>query len=80
LQADKAIVFNCLTSYKTFSDPTLLYFDPIKIFDFCAKNLSRFVIIDHGYPLYEFTCTVFRPEYLSKSYNNQKFNKYFSAL
>lgn len=76
-QANKAISFNCLTSYKTFTDPTLFYFNPQEVFDFCMKNLSRFVTIDHGYPLYEFTCTVFKPDFLAQQYNKPAFHKYF---
>jgi len=75
----KAISFNCLTSFNTFSDPSLFYFDPTEVFEFCVKNLSRFVILDHGYPLFEFNCTVFRPEFLSDQYNSIPFLKYFNT-
>lgn len=74
----KAISFNCLTSFNTFSDPSLYYFNPTEVFEFCMNNLSRFVIIDHGYPLFEFTCTVFKPEFLSEYYNSDMFSKYFN--
>ena len=75
----KAISFNGLTSFNTFSDPSLCYFNPAEVFEFCIKNLSRFVIIDLGYPLFEFTCTVFRPEFMSDHYNSAPFRKYFNA-
>jgi len=75
----KAISFNCLTSFNTFTDPSLCYFNPTEVFNFCVKNLSRFVVIDQGYPLFEFTCTVIRPEFLSEQYNSVYFKKYFNA-
>ena len=74
----KAISFNCLTSFNTFSDPSLYYFNPAEVFEFCVKNLSRFVIIDQGYPLFEFTCTVLKPEFLSEHYNSKLFSRYFN--
>lgn len=70
------ISFNLLTSYRTFSDPTLAYFDPSEVFEFCMKNLSRFVMLDHAYPLYEFSVTVFQKEYMRKEFNNPAFQKY----
>jgi hypothetical protein len=76
----KAISFNCLTMNNTFSDPSLYYFNPTEVFEFCIKNLSRFVIIDQGYPLFEFTCTVFRPEFLADHFNSVPFLKYFNNL
>lgn len=79
VMSNKAISFNCLTSFNTFSDPSLYYFNPTKVFEFCVNNLSRFVIVDHGYPLFEFTCTVFKPEFLSNHYNSVSFKKYFIA-
>jgi len=75
----KGIAFNCLTTYKTFTDPLLCYFNPTEMFDFCQKNLSRFVILDHGYPFYEFTITVYKSEYLQELYPNPLYSKYFNS-
>lgn len=73
----KGIALNFLTSYRTFSDPTLYYIDPKEVFDFCSTQLSRFVCIDAAYPLYEVTCTVFRREYLAEVYQHEALKKYF---
>jgi hypothetical protein len=70
------ISFNLLTSHRTFSDPTLAYFNPAEIFDFCVQNLSRFVLLDHAYPLYEFSVTVFHKEHMRNEFNNEAFQKY----
>jgi hypothetical protein len=75
--ADKAIAFNFLTTYKNKHDATLHYIDPLKVFDFCQKNLSRFVTLDHAYPLYEATVTVFTPEFMEALHSEPAFKKYF---
>ncbi len=38
--------------------PELYYADPMLLFDWCRRNLSRFVAIHHDYPLYDFTILV----------------------
>lgn len=75
--AKKAISFNCLTSYNTFSQDSLMYFNPQNVLDYCMKNLSRFVILDNSYPLYEFTITVLKKEYIKNKYKDEVFTKYF---
>jgi hypothetical protein len=69
--------FNFLTTYKTFTDESLLYFDPKFVFDFCMTNLSRFVVLDHSYPLYEVSVTVLNYEFLKEYYNKPELVKYF---
>jgi hypothetical protein len=72
------IAFNFLTSYNTFSASDLSYFNPTQLFDFCARRLSRFVVVDHGFPLYECAITVFKPGYVRARYSNGCFDKYFA--
>jgi hypothetical protein len=76
-RADKAISFNFLTSYRTFTDPNLFYFDPLGMFHHITTKLSRFVHLDACYPLYECTVTVFRKEYLASLYAHDDLKKYF---
>ncbi|MEA2887284.1 MAG: hypothetical protein QOD11_1644 [Bradyrhizobium sp.] len=76
LQAERGIAFNFLTSYRTYSDPLLYYFDPREMFDF-ATQLSRFVVLDASYPLYECTITVFNKDYMATLYGNEDLKKYF---
>ena len=73
----KGIVFNFLTSYNTFTHDDLLYFDPCKMLDFCIKNLSRFVVVDHAYPLYEVTITVYKKDFFKSIYSGEHYEKYF---
>jgi hypothetical protein len=78
--AAKAVSFNCLTSYNTFSQNDLMYYNPQDILDFCIKNLSRFVVVDNCYPLYEFTITVFKDDFIASKYKSDSFTKYFKKL
>lgn len=75
--AKKGIAFNFLTTESTFTDPTLFYFSPSEALTFCQKNLSRFVFVDHAYPLYEFTVTVLKKTPLKDQYAGEAFEKYF---
>jgi hypothetical protein len=75
--ATHAMAFNFLTSYRTFSDPALHYADPGRLFDFCQRELSRFVHLDHAYPFYEGTIAVFRPEFVRSRFDDPPFAKYF---
>lgn len=76
---NKGISFNFLTTHRTFTDPTLHYFNPSEVLDFCFKNLSRFISVQHNYPLYECTITVFREEEIGFRYRNRGFDKYFNT-
>lgn len=73
----KGIAFNFLTTESTFTDPLLFYFSPAEIFSFCQRHLSRFVLLDHSYPLYEFTVTVMKKSYQQAQYSEEVFDKYF---
>lgn len=58
--SSKGMAFNMLTSY---SDPErmterLHYADPLEMFDWCKRELSRHVALLHDYGLYEFTLIV----------------------
>lgn len=71
------IAFNFLTTYRTFSDPTLFYLDPKEVLDVCNKTISRFIIMDQSYPLFETTTTIFKKEFLQGVYNDPSLEKYF---
>ena len=71
-----AIAVNFLTSHRTFSDPTLFYLDPGELIAFSQQRLSRFVSVDHSYPLYEYTAVIVRPERVSSAHPGEAFDKY----
>lgn len=51
---------NFLTSYsdRELMRPELYYADPLALFDWCKRNLSRFVALHHDYPLFDFTILI----------------------
>ena len=51
---------NFLTSYsdRERMRPELYYADPLALFDWCKRNLSRFVALHHDYPLFDFTILI----------------------
>jgi len=52
--------FNCLTKYSDpeFMKKELYYSDPLKIFDFCKKELSKNICLFHDYNEYDFTISI----------------------
>lgn len=57
-QSNKGIAFNLLTKYVDWEADDLYYADPARYFDYCKRELSRFVTLIHDYPLYEWTIIV----------------------
>jgi SAM-dependent methyltransferase len=57
--AKKGISANMLTDYVDFKEEDIFYYSPEKIFSFC-KKLSRYVVLRHDYPLFEFTVYVYK--------------------
>ncbi|GIV33640.1 MAG: putative methyltransferase [Chitinophagales bacterium] len=57
----KGFAFNALTTYVDYKAPGLYYADPFYYFDFCKKNISRYVTLLHDYDLYEWTMLVTKP-------------------
>lgn len=66
--ADRAIVFNAMSTYVDFFDPALVYFDPGEVFRFCKEELSPLVDLNHSYQVrpgvipFEFTIVVHRTD------------------
>ena len=56
----RGFAFNALTSYSDIERrrEDLFYADPLYWFDFCKRNVSRFVSLLHDYPEYDFTIIV----------------------
>jgi hypothetical protein len=70
------ISFNLLSTYCDYRREDLYYLDPRVMFDHCVKKYSRFVNLDQSYPLYEWTISVFKKEYIQKRYPQPEFAKY----
>ena len=73
----KGIAFNFLSNKADFYNPKMYYESLEDITNFCSQRLSRYIFIDHAYPLYEFSCTVLKPEAVKERYTDKSFNKYF---
>lgn len=60
------IAFNVMTNLVDYTASHLYYKSPVELLAFCLGELSRYVKIDHAYPLYEYTTYVFTgPEAVS---------------
>ena|ERR1700741_3682448 len=70
------ISFNLLTTYCDYQTDNLFYLDPKEILDYCITKHSRFVNLEHSYPLYEWTMTIYRKEYIKQKYTQPEFQKY----
>lgn len=66
----KGLVFNALSHYVDYQSPGLYYFDPCWVFDFCKRNLTTHVVLNHGYQIkpdvipFEFSCCLQKTECL----------------
>jgi len=60
--SDKGMAFNSLTSYSDAEKmrADLYYADPLWLFDYCKRNLSKQVALLHDYGMYDFTILVRR--------------------
>jgi SAM-dependent methyltransferase len=56
--SNRGFAFNLLTTYVDWKQENLYYADPLQYFDYCKKNISRFVTLIHDYPLHEWTLVV----------------------
>ena len=56
----KGTSFNFLSKYVDWEQENLYYADPLLIFDYCKKNLSKKVNLIHDYDLFEFTIYVLK--------------------
>jgi hypothetical protein len=55
----KGVGANMTTDAVEYHEEHLHYFDPARVLNFC-RGLSRYVMLRHDYPLYEFTVFIYR--------------------
>ena len=46
---EKGVAFNAMSTYVDYQDEDLYYSDPLKVFDYCKKNLTSRVVLNHDY-------------------------------
>jgi SAM-dependent methyltransferase len=61
----RGFAFNALSTYVDWKQENLYYADPFFFFDFCKRNISRYVSLLHDYPLFEWTMIVRKEEHRS---------------
>ena len=47
--SNSKVAFNALSTYVDYQDESLYYYDPLKVFDFCKRELSSKVTLRHDY-------------------------------
>ena len=73
----KGLIFNCLTSKVDFMDKNLFYWDADLVTNYVQTSLSRHYKIDHSYPLYEWTISVYTDDFIQSKFDKPTFKKYF---
>jgi len=62
----KGIVFNSLSTHVDYKDKKLFYSNPEKVFNYCVKNLSKYIVLKTNYQLkkktipFEYSMAVFK--------------------
>ncbi len=57
---NKGIAFNIMSDKVNFMVDNLYYKNPVEMFAFCLSEISEKVMIDHSYPLYEYTVYIYK--------------------
>lgn len=77
--AGKGIAFNGLTTLRDRQREDLRPWDPARALAFCQAELSPFCVLDHGYPLDEWTITVLRPDFVRETHPEPELEDYFPS-
>jgi len=62
----KGLAFNAMSTYVDYEDDNLHYSNPIEVFDFCKRKLTRRIVLKHDYVLkkdsipYEYTMYLYK--------------------
>ena len=56
----KGIAFNFTTTYTQYRDPLNHYTNPMELFEWARRNLSKYIVIRHDYLPYEFIIYVYK--------------------
>lgn len=54
------IAFNVMTTRANYFVDNLYYRDPAELMTWCLSEITRHVVLDHAYPLYEYTLYLYR--------------------
>jgi SAM-dependent methyltransferase len=73
-----SVSFNFLGDWSDWEEENLAYFSMAELHRFC-RELSRFVIVDASYPLFEGTMTVQRAGEVREKFPEGEFSRYFGV-
>jgi len=63
----RGIAFNIMTTKVNYFSNNLYYRNPSEIFSWCISEITPHIVIDHAYPLYEYTVYLYREPSTSSS-------------
>ena len=72
----RSISFNVLGDWSDWQEDRLAYLNLQELQRYC-RSLTRFMVVDIAYPLYEGTITLLRPEVMKEAYSGSEFARYF---
>jgi len=78
--ARRGIAFNFITSHVEYRKDDLFYANPADMIKFVVGNLSRFFLIDHSYPLFEYTMCIYKEEFVAQRYSGDAYKKYYKNI
>lgn len=73
----RGLIVNFVSNYVDYYQPNIYYCDLSRFIGFVEEELSRYFIVDHCCPLYEFTVFVCKEDYIREKYHQQEFVKYY---
>lgn len=56
------LAFNVMTTHVNFNAPNLYYRNPAELLAWCMSEVSTKVILDHAYPMFEYTVYLYRED------------------
>lgn len=75
----RGIAVNFITGFREYSREDLFYCDVGPLLTFVVQELSRFFVLDHAYPLYEFTLSVYTEDCIASRNMDDAFTRYFRS-
>lgn len=75
----RGIAVNFITGFSDYFRDDLFYCDVGSLLAFVAQELSRFFVLDHAYPLYEFTLSVYAAGHIASRHREGEFARYFRS-
>lgn len=56
------IAFNVMTTHVNYMKPNLYYHNPVELLGWCMSEITSKVMLDHAYPLFEYTVYLYKED------------------